>query len=64
MTMGFHQLQIGDEVELKGPLGSFVWQGNRTAVYRGVPRKYKEIGMICGGSGEAFPPAVPLSNSG
>ena len=64
MTTGFHQLEIGDEVELKGPLGSFVWQGNGTAMYRGVPRKYKQIGMICGGSGAAFPLAVPILLSG
>jgi len=50
----------------KGPLGSFEWlgkldptlslvcvkAGNGTAKWRGVERKPKQIGMICGGSGE------------
>lgn len=52
MTVGFNQLVVGDEVEMKGPLGSFVWQGQGTALYRGVPKTYKEIGMVCAGSGK------------
>jgi nitrate reductase (NAD(P)H) len=51
MTTGFHLLEIGDEVELKGPLGSFVWTGNGTAMWKGVRRRMKRIGLICGGSG-------------
>jgi nitrate reductase (NAD(P)H) len=51
MTTGFHQLQVDDEIELKGPLGSFVWQGRGTAHIKGTPRTFKEIGMVCGGSG-------------
>lgn len=55
MTVGFNQLAVGDRVELKGPLGSFVWKGNGTALWRGVPRKVKEIGLVCGGSGSCNP---------
>ncbi|KAI0962720.1 hypothetical protein AcW1_000015 [Taiwanofungus camphoratus] len=51
MTMGFNQLQVGDTIELKGPLGSFVWQGRGSATWKGVPRRVKEVGLVCGGSG-------------
>jgi nitrate reductase (NAD(P)H) len=52
MTTGFHQLVIGEHVELKGPLGSFVWQGRGTAMIKNVKRTFKEIAMVCAGSGE------------
>lgn len=51
MTVGFNLLQIGETVDLKGPLGSFVWKGNGAASWRGKARKLKEIGLVCGGSG-------------
>ncbi|EPQ53162.1 nitrate reductase [Gloeophyllum trabeum ATCC 11539] len=51
MTVGFHQLTIGDLVELKGPLGSFEWRGSGVAVWKGVERRIKNLGLICGGSG-------------
>jgi len=51
MTTGFHQLALGDTVQLKGPLGSFVWNGQGLANWKGSDRKVKEVGMICGGSG-------------
>ncbi|KAG1862047.1 hypothetical protein DFJ58DRAFT_776165 [Suillus subalutaceus] len=51
MTTGFHQLRIGDSVELKGPLGSFIWDGPSTALWKGIRKTIKEVGMICGGSG-------------
>ncbi|KAL4079389.1 hypothetical protein J3A83DRAFT_4409606 [Scleroderma citrinum] len=51
MTTGFHQLALGDIVQLKGPLGSFIWNGQGLANWKGSDRKFKEVGMICGGSG-------------
>lgn len=51
MTIGFHQLEIGDTLELKGPLGSFIWEGSGTAVLKGVHRNVTHLGLICGGSG-------------
>jgi nitrate reductase (NAD(P)H) len=51
MTVGFNMLQIGDTVELKGPLGSFIWNGKGVATWRGQTRRMKEIGLVCGGSG-------------
>ncbi|KAG2156769.1 uncharacterized protein EDB93DRAFT_1307360 [Suillus bovinus] len=51
MTTGLHQLRIGDSVELKGPLGSFIWDGPSIALWKGIKRSIKEVGMICGGSG-------------
>jgi nitrate reductase (NAD(P)H) len=51
MTTGFNQLRIGDSVEIKGPLGSFIWDGPSTASWQGIRKFIKEVGMICGGSG-------------
>ncbi|KZT30292.1 hypothetical protein NEOLEDRAFT_1127249 [Neolentinus lepideus HHB14362 ss-1] len=51
MTVGFHQLAVGDTVELKGPLGSFEWKGNGTAMWKGVEKRVNKLGLICGGSG-------------
>ncbi|GAA98798.1 uncharacterized protein L969DRAFT_76523 [Mixia osmundae IAM 14324] len=50
-TTAFHALSIGDEIEMKGPLGSFVWEGKGMARWKGNQRKVKNLGMICGGSG-------------
>lgn len=51
MTVGFNTLQIGDTVELKGPLGSFIWNGKGVVTWRGQTRRLKEVGLVCGGSG-------------
>ncbi|KPV75001.1 uncharacterized protein RHOBADRAFT_36993 [Rhodotorula graminis WP1] len=51
MSLGFEELQVGDVVEFKGPLGSFEWLGKGTCKWRGVERKVTKVGMICGGSG-------------
>lgn len=51
MTTGFHQLCLGDSVEVKGPFGSFTWAGPGTALWKEIEMKVDEVGMICGGSG-------------
>ncbi|OCH89836.1 nitrate reductase [Obba rivulosa] len=51
MSTGLNQLRIGDTVELKGPLGSFIWKGCGTAFWKGLSRRVREVGMVCGGSG-------------
>ncbi|KAG6809936.1 hypothetical protein H0H92_014018 [Tricholoma furcatifolium] len=51
MTLGFDELAIGDSVELKGPLGHFVWLGEGLASVHGTERRVRQIGMICAGSG-------------
>ncbi|KAF8332411.1 uncharacterized protein EI90DRAFT_3280670 [Cantharellus anzutake] len=52
MTVGFHELLVGDTVEFKGPLGSFVWEGKGNVRWKDVPRSgIRHLGLICGGSG-------------
>ncbi|KZV85378.1 ferredoxin reductase-like protein, partial [Exidia glandulosa HHB12029] len=51
MSAALSKLVVGDEVELKGPLGSFIWEGDGHTIYRGMRSKCREIGMICAGSG-------------
>ncbi|QRW27770.1 nitrate reductase [Rhizoctonia solani] len=33
------------------PLGSFIWNGNGTALWKGIERRVRNIGLICAGSG-------------
>jgi len=47
----FANLHVGDSIELKGPLGSFEWMGKGTANWRGIHRRFRNVGMVCGGSG-------------
>ncbi|THH09687.1 hypothetical protein EW146_g8611 [Bondarzewia mesenterica] len=51
MTGGFAELEIGDSVEFKGPIGSFVWKGDGRLSWRGQERKCRTFALICGGSG-------------
>lgn len=52
MTMAMQELFVGDEVEMKGPFGSFEWKGRGKASWKGKERTVKEVGMVCGGSGK------------
>lgn len=51
MTLGFAELETGESVELKGPIGHFTWLGNGRALLHGKERDILEIGMVCAGSG-------------
>lgn len=52
MTVGLNLLEPGDTIEIKGPLGSFIWTGKGSATWRGKTRKFREVGMVYGGSGK------------
>jgi len=51
MSSLFDRLAIGQDVQLKGPLGSFTWLGRDEAMWKGNMFKPKSLVMICGGSG-------------
>jgi len=51
MTLGFSELVVGDAVEMKGPIGHFVWEGRGVASIHGEKKHIGEIGLVCGGSG-------------
>jgi len=51
MTLGLADLDIGDSVELKGPIGHFIWQGYGKASICGKAQVVREVGLVCGGSG-------------
>jgi nitrate reductase (NAD(P)H) len=52
MSQGLDELALGDTVELKGPVGSFVHLGKGMVKWRGQERSVKKFGLICGGTGE------------
>jgi len=51
MTLSLADLNIGDSIQLKGPIGHFIWQGYGKAFIRGKAQVVREVGMVCGGSG-------------
>ncbi|VDB91648.1 unnamed protein product [Peniophora sp. CBMAI 1063] len=51
MSALFEKLQVGDQVEVKGPIGSFIWKGRGSYLWRGKTGHTKNVGMICAGSG-------------
>lgn len=51
MSFLFDKLEVGQEVQMKGPLGSFIWLGRGEALWRERRFKLDSVGLICGGSG-------------
>lgn len=51
ITLGFEHLTIGDSIELKGPIGNFIWKGRGIATFNHQDIRVSEIGLICAGSG-------------
>jgi nitrate reductase (NAD(P)H) len=51
MTSVLEKMQVGDELELKGPLGGFTFMGKSMVRWKGKERKVRKMALICGGSG-------------
>jgi nitrate reductase (NAD(P)H) len=45
------RLAIGDTVDVKGPVGHFVYHGNGAFSVNGKPKHTKRISMMAGGTG-------------
>lgn len=54
MSAVLHRLRLGDTVEIKGPFGSFEWNGGGCATWKGIRRRVSKIGMVYGGSGACY----------
>ena len=51
MSIGFAELQVGDAIELKGPIGHFTWNRQGTVLLDGIKKRVQEMGMVCAGTG-------------
>eukprot|EP00439_Symbiodinium_sp_Y106_P063839 s4047_g9.t3 len=51
MSQHMESMKIGDAIEVKGPVGDFVYKGRGRFTWRGQPGFCKEISMIAGGTG-------------
>ncbi|KAI0035446.1 nitrate reductase [Vararia minispora EC-137] len=51
MSGALEQLVVGDEIEIKGPFGSFEWTNLGSYRWRNISRNVNEVGMVCAGSG-------------
>lgn len=51
MTMALDKLQIGAEIDCKGPTGRFEYLGNGRVLISGKERHVRSFKMICGGTG-------------
>jgi nitrate reductase (NAD(P)H) len=44
-------VEIGDEVEIRGPTGEIVYNGNGFFVIEGKPQRFSRVSLVLGGSG-------------
>jgi len=51
MTQHLESLKIGDTIDVKGPIGDFVYTGKGSFTWKGKPRSCTHISMIAGGTG-------------
>ncbi|OKL64066.1 Nitrate reductase [Talaromyces atroroseus] len=51
MTAALDKMQIGDFVDIKGPIGKLIYRGNGRVILNDKERFVKSFRMICGGSG-------------
>jgi NAD(P)H-flavin reductase len=51
MSQLLDSMQIGDTIEVKGPLGEFHYKGNGAFTWHEKPRNCSHISMIAGGTG-------------
>ncbi|CAE7742023.1 NITA [Symbiodinium sp. CCMP2592] len=51
MSQHLDSMKIGDSIDVKGPIGEFVYKGQGQCLVNGKPRFVTEISMIAGGTG-------------
>eukprot|EP00931_Biecheleriopsis_adriatica_P040108 TRINITY_DN2294_c0_g1_i6.p1 TRINITY_DN2294_c0_g1~~TRINITY_DN2294_c0_g1_i6.p1 ORF type:complete len:888 (+),score=173.87 TRINITY_DN2294_c0_g1_i6:53-2716(+) len=51
MSQHLESMKIGDHIEIKGPLGEFIYQGKGSFTWKKKPRSCKFISLIAGGTG-------------
>ena len=51
MTQYMEKMAIGDSIDVKGPLGHFIYQGRGSYLHHGHPGTVKQMSMIAGGTG-------------
>jgi NAD(P)H-flavin reductase len=51
MSQHLESMEIGETIEVKGPIGEFVYKGNGAFTWHGKPRSCTHISMIAGGTG-------------
>ena len=51
MTQYMEKMAIGDSIDVKGPLGHFIYQGRGSYSHHGHSGTVKQMSMIAGGTG-------------
>ncbi|CAE8639264.1 unnamed protein product [Polarella glacialis] len=51
MSQHLESMKIGDTIDVKGPLGEFIYKGKGDFLWHNKPRSCKRISMIAGGTG-------------
>ncbi|KAH9810450.1 hypothetical protein DFH28DRAFT_986049 [Melampsora americana] len=51
MSVALSKVKVGDQIDMKGPLGSFIWLKDGACSWKGEPRHSRNLALICGGSG-------------